>query len=76
MKTYIVNIEYRKGAGKILGPFSTFENAQREMLNYLGMTLEEIAEYEKEYEEFDSCFDKGTFYSEEESVEILERELE
>jgi hypothetical protein len=73
MKVYIVNIETRKGDGNsILGTFSTFEKAQAALKKYCDW-IDDIENYT---DEFDSNFSKGQIYTEEESIEILERELE
>lgn len=70
MKTYIVNIETRKNDRDcVLGPFVLFENAQKALKEY--MCMDDI----EEYTEFDSDFSKGQIYTEEESAEIIEREL-
>ena len=74
MKVYIVDIETRKGDGNgTLGPFTTFGKALQAMRDYFShWTQEEL----DEYDEFDSDISKGQIYTEEESVEIIERELE
>jgi hypothetical protein len=74
MKVYIVNIETRKGDGNdILGPFTTFGKALQAIReHFYCWTQEEL----DEYDEFDSDISKGQIYTEEESVEIIERELE
>ena len=70
MKTWIVDIETRKGdRDTVLGPFLTFEKAQEALLKYFG-------EWIKSYTEYDSDFSKGCIYTEENSAEIYERELQ
>jgi len=70
MKTYIVNIETRKNdRDDVLGPFSSFKKAQQAILERKG-------DWVLNYDEYDSDFSKGKIYTEEESIEILERELE
>ena len=70
MKTWIVDIETRKNdRDQTLGPFSTFEKAQEAIVN-------ECGEWVKEHTDFDSDFSKGEIYTEEETIIILERELD
>lgn len=70
MKTYIVDIETRKGdRDNTLGPFATFQKAQDAIVNHCG-------DWVKTHTEFDSDFNAGKIYTEEETIEILERELE
>lgn len=71
MKTYTIFIETRKGDDNgFLGPFSTFEKAQEKLKEHFDwMDV-------KNYKEFDSDFSKGEIYTEEESVQIIEREIE
>ncbi len=73
MKTYIVNIETRKGDKySILGPFSSFEKARAAMQQEYNYWTDEKW---KSYTRYGSSWDKGTIYTEEYSFEILEREL-
>jgi len=73
MKTYTVYIETRKGDDNgFLGPFSTFEKAQEALKNHCDW----IDDVETYTDEFGSDFGKGCIYTEEESVEIIEREME
>lgn len=74
MKTYIVYIETRKNdRDEILGPFSTFEKAKDALKKYFNCWTEEEL---MEYKEYDSNFNEGKIFTEEESAEILEREME
>jgi hypothetical protein len=76
MKTYLVIIETRKGDGdRTLGPFTIFEKAQDAMRDYLRMSVADLLERDTECE-FGSDYNKGSYFSEEESVEIVERELQ
>jgi hypothetical protein len=73
MKVYIVDIDTRKGDNnKTLGPYSTFEKAQAAIKKYCDW-IDDIETYT---DEFDSDFSKGEIYTEEETVTILEREVE
>ena len=73
MKTYIVNIESRKGdRNYTLGPYTTFEKARAAFSEHDRYWTEEVW---KEYTEYGSSYDEGTLYTEEETVEIYEREL-
>ncbi len=75
MKTWIVDIETRKNdRDTTLGPFTTFEKAQDAMREYLRMSIDELLERDAECD-FGSDYNKGLYYSEEETVEIIEREL-
>lgn len=70
MKTWIVDIDTRKGDGNgTLGPFSSFEKAQDAI-------VAEYGDWVKEHTDFDSDFSKGEIYTEEMTVLILERELD
>ena len=72
MKTYLVIIETRKGdRDETLGPFTSFEKAREAFLEEEGWTKQEWENYAK----YDSSFEKGTLYTEEISVNIVEREL-
>jgi hypothetical protein len=74
MKTYIVNIETRKNdRDDVLGPYRTFEKAKEAMREHLDLWTDEELE---SYKEYDSDFNKGCIYTEEESIEIIEREME
>lgn len=73
MKVYIVDIDTRKGDGDgTLGPFTTFEKAQAAVKDYCSW-IDDIETYT---DDFDSDFSKGQIYTEEESIEIIERELQ
>ena len=70
MKVYIVDIDTRKGDGNgSLGPYTTFEKAQKAI-------VESYGDWVKDYTEFDSDFNKGQIYTEDKTIEIIERELE
>lgn len=73
MKVYLVTIEYRKGGGKTFGPFRTFDTARAAFIKDSGWWTEEKW---KNYTEYDSSWEKGTLYTEDQTVEIVERELE
>jgi len=73
MKVYIVDIETRKGDNNgTLGPFTTFEKAQAAVKEYCDW-IDDIETYT---DEFDSDFSKGEIYTEEETITILEREIQ
>ena len=74
MKVYIVDIETRKNdRDDTLGPFTTFAKAVDAMREHFSnWTLQELAEYT----EYGSNFNEGKIFTEEESVEIIERELQ
>ena len=70
MKLWIVDIETRKNdADWTLGPFSSFKKAQ-------DAVVERYGEWVKEHTDFDSDFNKGEIYTEEETIIIMERELD
>ena len=72
MKVYLVNIDTRKTArDELLGPFSSFEDAQNAIRELYYWYNGDIADHK----EYNSDFSKGQIYTEEESVEILEREV-
>ncbi len=74
MKVYIVDIETRKNdRDDTLGPFTTFEKAKKALAKHFDHWEEEEL---KTYKEYGSDFDKGCIFTEEESVQIFERELE
>jgi len=73
MKVYIIDITTRKNDGDhTLGPFTTFEKAQAALKKYCSW-IDDIETYT---DEFESDFAKGQIYNEEESIEIIERELQ
>ncbi len=70
MIVWLVNIERRKGDGSTLGPFLTREGAINALREHVG------SEFDESYtDEFGSSLTEGVYYSEEESVEVYEREL-
>ena len=68
MTVYLVDIERRKGDGDTLGPFSTRDKAIAALREYVGDDTP--AE-----DEFGGQLSEGTYYSEEETIEVLEREV-
>lgn len=69
MIVYFIHIEYRKGGSDILGPYGTREKANEVFLSECGLSLGE------QYSEFNSDITAGKFYSEDKTVEIIERTL-
>jgi len=74
MKVYLVDITTRKNDRDCnLGPYSTFEKAKKALReHYEYWTEEEL----RAYKEYDSDYDKGCIFTEEDSAEIFEREIE
>lgn len=74
MKVYLVDITTRKNdRDETLGPFSTFDKAKEALRKHFSHWTEEEL---REYTEYDSNYDKGCIFTEEESAEIFEREME
>ncbi len=70
MTVWLVDIERRKGEGETLGPFATRAGAIEALQDHVG------PEFDVTYtDEFGSSLAEGVYYSEEESVEVYEREV-
>ena len=75
MITYIVDIDKREGEGSILGPFTNKDKAKAALRKYVEKRYDpEAIKYCIAH--YNSSFEKGRFNSEEESIEIIEKELE
>lgn len=76
MKVYLLNRDTRKhyyGDDGTYGTFSTFEKAQTALREKLdNWTDEEL----NAYKEYGSDFSKGCIYTEEDSWEIIEKEID
>ncbi len=70
MTVWLINIERRKGNVSTLGPFATREGAINALREHVGPKFDESYT-----DEFGSSLVEGVYYSEEESVEVYEREL-
>lgn len=76
MKIYLLTRETRKhyyGDDGVYGTFSTFEKALAELRKKLSSWSDE--ELQK-YKEYNSDFNKGCIFTEEDSWEIIEKEVE
>jgi hypothetical protein len=75
MKTFIINIDKRKGFSSNLGPYKTLDKAREALKKYVEKSYTpEAIKYC--LSEFGGNFGKGEFYSEEESIYITENEVE
>lgn len=73
MKVYIVDITTRKNdRDRTLGPFTNFEKALESMRKELDFWDDQML---FSYTEYDSDFFKGKIFTEEDSYEIIERDL-
>lgn len=75
MRTYIVNIDRRKDEGAILGPFTNKDKAKAALKKYVEQHYG-IEGAKHNIATYGGGFDKGEFFSEDEVIEIIERELE
>jgi len=75
MKAYIINAEQREGGSKILGAYLAHEVAIRYFKTYLKDHYD-ITDPDNNTDDFGSDISKGCFYSEEESIEVIEREAQ
>ena len=73
-KIYIIESNRRKGGCRILGIFNARELAIQALSSYVQRNygIDNPADYR---DDFDSNILEGRFYSEEESVEMFEREM-
>ena len=74
MKVYIVNVTTRKNdRDAILGPYSTKEKAIQAIREYFGHWRPGKLDA---YKEYNSDINEGRIFTEEDSTEVLERELD
>lgn len=75
MKTYLVDIEDRHGDNGTLGPFRTKKSALAAMKKYVEKhyRAESIPDL---FEEFGGSFESGEFFSEDEVITVIERDLQ
>ncbi len=75
MNVWLASIERRKDEGSTFGPFASREGAVQAVRDYVTRRLrpESIAACNAE---FGGDLTEGTFYSEEETIEVYERTLE
>lgn len=74
MKVYLVNITTRKNdRDEILGPYSTKEKAIQSIREYFDHWKPEKLD---SYKEYGSDINEGRIFTEEDSAEVYEREIE